>query len=144
MSATHRRCRWRPIGARHFGEIVVALAVALTGAAITAPGASAATPCVYQYFGLSNTYQPCVLDEQVLLNDLYYVGDTGPGGPNQLLLTDGYYGSHMASDVGSFNRGIGGGDVTTPRTWKYLCSNDVYYGFHGSYWHAAGCPLVSG
>jgi len=44
---------------------------------------------VERTFGESNTYQQCVRDEQILLNDLWYVGAAGP---NQLLTVDGYYG----------------------------------------------------
>ena len=65
---------------RHAGMIVIALATALTGVAIAAPGASAATLCVERTFGESNTYQQCVRDEQILLNDLRSVGAAGPGG----------------------------------------------------------------
>lgn len=142
MSATHRGRRFRRIAGRHFRTSVVALAVALTGAAIMAAGASAATQCVYRTFGPSNTYQPCVRDEQILLNDLWY--DHSPG-VNQLLATDGYYGPHTASDVASFTRYFDRSDptATTDRdTWITLCQTDWNDGFHGSYWQDVGCPLV--
>jgi hypothetical protein len=70
---------------RHVGKIAVALAVALTGTAIaltatviTAPGLQRLRR-VDRTSGYSpNTYQPCVLDEQVLLNDLWRIGFAGP------------------------------------------------------------------
>jgi len=133
---------------RHVGKIAVALAVALTGTAIalaatviTAPVASAATACVDRTFGYSpNTYQPCVLDEQVLLNDLWRIGFAGP---DQQLATDGYYGIHTVGDVESFNDNwipqLAGSGETAPITWAALCELDWEHGFRGLYWHNAGC-----
>ncbi len=139
MPAKDRARGSRRIAALHFGNIVVALAVALTGAAILVPGASAATPCVDRTFGPSNTYQPCVRDEQILLNDLWYGQDPGP---NQLLTVDGYYGPRTASDVLAFNEHsevFNAGRTTIPTTWAVLCGEDNFWGFHGIYWHDAGC-----
>ncbi len=50
-SAAARGRGLRHITARHVGMIVVALATALTGVAVIAPKASAATACVYQHSG---------------------------------------------------------------------------------------------
>lgn len=139
MSITHRGSASRLIAGRHFPKISVALAVALTGAAIAASGASAATPCVDRTFGPTNTYQPCVRDEQILLNDLWYDRDPGP---NQPLTVDGYYGPHTASDVLAFNSHwevFNAGSTTIPTTWRLLCGEDNFWGFHGIYWHDAGC-----
>src|SRR5215472_11489991 len=104
--------------------IVLALATALTGIAIIAPSASAATVCVGQTFGIwdQNTYQRCVHDEQILLNDLWGVHAAG----NQHLTVDGYYGSHTVSDVRAFQYQfdliIDG--ITGDQTWGALCHED--------------------
>ncbi len=115
-----------------------ATTVAATPGHVTAPRTLTATACVDRTFGPGNTYQPCVDDLQVLLNDLWYVQADGP---NQLLTTDGYYGRHTASEVASFHwwhDAVGGRDAT-PSTWKALCAEDSIYGFHGAYWVNAGC-----
>lgn len=141
MSASHR-ARSRRIAGRQFGTILAALAVALTVAAVRASGASAATSCVYRTFGLSSTYQPCVQDEQVLLNDLWSIHVDGP---NQRLTTDGYYGNNTANDVAHFNDwwlGFYPDWITPPVTWHWLCVLTGENGFEGAYWHAASCPLV--
>jgi peptidoglycan hydrolase-like protein with peptidoglycan-binding domain len=137
------RGRPRHITVRHVGMIVVALATALTGVAIIAPGASAATLCVEQTFGESNTYQQCVRDEQILLNDLWY---SDVAGPNQLLTVDGYYGPHTFSDVEAFQTAYHGSPyhlsvdgITGPLTWGVLCIVDAANGYTGAYWHDAGC-----
>jgi hypothetical protein len=108
---------------------------------VTAQRSAADTACVDQTFGYSpDTYQPCVLDLQVLLNDLYRIGFTGP---DQLLTTDGYYGIHTAGDVQSFNYNwipqLAGSDEMGPFSWSALCELDWENGFHGAYWQAAGC-----
>jgi hypothetical protein len=128
---------------RHAGMIVLALATPLTGVAIIAPSSSAATLCVEQTFGESNTYQQCVRDEQILLNDLRSVGAAGP---NQTLTVDGYYGPHTFSDVESFQTAYHGSPyhlavdgITGPLTWGVLCIADANNGFTGVYWHDAGC-----
>jgi peptidoglycan hydrolase-like protein with peptidoglycan-binding domain len=143
MSAADRDRGLRHITGRHVGMIVLALATALPCVAIIAPSASAATPCVEQTFGESNTYQQCVLDEQVLLNDLWSVHAAGP---NQLLTVDGYYGPHTLSDVKSFQTAYHGSPyhlpvdgITHPLTWGVLCIEDAANGFTGAYWHDAGC-----
>lgn len=142
-SAADRDRGLRRITGWHVGMIVLALATALTGVAISAPSASAATLCVEQTFGESNTYQQCVLDEQVLLNDLWSVHAAGP---NQLLTVDGYYGPHTFSDVESFQTAYHGSPyhlsvdgITGPLTWGVLCIEDANNGFTGAYWHNAGC-----
>jgi zinc D-Ala-D-Ala carboxypeptidase len=121
--------------------VVVALATALTGAAIIAPSASAATGCVTRTFGESNTYQQCVRDEQVMLNDLRYAH---VGGPNQLLTVDGYYGAHTFSDVKSFQTvySLRVDGITGPQTWRELCLIDSDNDFVGAYWHDAGCATI--
>jgi hypothetical protein len=140
MFATNRD-RSRRIARRHFAKSLAALAVACTGSVIVASGASASTACVYGDFGISNTYQPCVRDEQVLLNDLR---SAHLPGPNQLLATDGYYGIHTANDVSSFNYVYGVRTKyvgeTTPETWGFVCVAAGEHGFRGAYWQAAGCP----
>lgn len=113
-------------------------AITLAGAAVTAPGASAATACVNRQFGRSNTFQQCVLDEQVLLNDLY---DIHFRGPNVRLATDGYYGPQTAGDVVAFNTNTDtpGGEITTVYTWQELCYDTWSHNFRGAYWRNAGC-----
>jgi zinc D-Ala-D-Ala carboxypeptidase len=111
---------------------------------VTAPQAAAASGCVTQTFGIwdENTYERCVRDEQVLLNDLWY--DHVPG-PNQLLTVDGHYGPHTTSDVKSFQTQyvlqIDG--ITGPVTWRMLCEVDEYYKFTGVYWYDAGCASIT-
>jgi hypothetical protein len=141
MSATDRARGSRHVAGRHFATILMALAVALTAAAIVPSGASAATPSNFQDLGISpNTYQSCVRDEQVLLNDLWYAHAPGP---DRLLATDGYYGFNTANDVSSFNfvYGIPTKYVgeTTVETWGDLCVVTEEHGFSGAYWHAADC-----
>jgi hypothetical protein len=143
MSVTSRARSSRRIGQR-FGKIVITLAVALTGAAITAPGASAAA-CVQRSFSEGSTGQ-CVLDEQVLLNDLTY--HNWPGGPNPTLATDGDYGPKTGAAVAHFNcvYGIYYGltcDIgfTEHPTWSNLCAAvaAAQHGDVGYYWRNAGC-----
>lgn len=132
--------------------IAAAAAVAVSGASvtITAPRASAVgLVCVDRTFGPSNTYQPCVRDEQILLNDLWYDHDfLGHNSVNQVLATDGIYGPRTANDVAHFNwyEGLPGGSTTTSAafnntwgTWTGLCFQTWSDGFHGVYWHDAGC-----
>jgi hypothetical protein len=125
--------------------------VAATPGHVTAPKpVIQIKPCVFQTFGPSNTYQECVADLQVLLNDLWYIHYRGPEGrlgPNQLLATDGYYGPDTASDVASVNAnwlGSVGGDEATPDTWSVVCGADKISGFRGVYWHNASCPNMVG
>jgi hypothetical protein len=128
-------------------------APATPGATITTAAAGqvttptpAAIPCVDQTFGQASVYRPCVLDLQVLLNDLYNIGVKGP---DQRLSTDGYYGSHTANDVRAFNDYwtqdfSAPRSVTVPATWASLCFLDSGNGFQGAYWHNAGCSIVAG
>jgi len=146
----------RRITGRRFGKKAVALtlapigvaAVSFAGLAITAPGAYAATGCVTRTFDMvldEDTYQPCVLDMQVLLNNLYGKGVIGP---NQRLVTDGYFGINTANDVLEFN--IWWNDVPgqlnemTPTSWGALCGLNSDEGFRGAYWHDAGCQTLPG
>jgi hypothetical protein len=157
-SAALRGRRLQHITRRLFGKKAFALAVALGAAAttliglvITTPTASAASLCVNQTLVFSpNTYQSCVRDEQILLNDLWYVDATNASlyVTDQLLTVDGYYGSHTANDVSYFNQY--GADIsteyvgeTTPATWTVLCRIDFLYGFHGAYWQDAGCAATA-
>jgi peptidoglycan hydrolase-like protein with peptidoglycan-binding domain len=143
MSATDRGRGPRGIVARHFGQLVVALGVVAAAIALTAPGASASTPCAQRTFGLSDTYQPCVFDEQVLLNDLQRAGvGAFHKAEVPLLARDGYYGPNTARTAGYFNSKTGNqrdGNVTNSDTWYALCDQTLFYGFYGAAWHAAGC-----
>jgi hypothetical protein len=118
-----------------------ATTTAATASHVTAQRPAAASGCVAETFGESNVYQSCVDDLQVLLNDLRYVHAAGP---NQLLATDGYYGPDTASDVAAFNHvwGQPGGSDMTPRGWYDLCYEDNAWGYHGAYWHGAGCASI--
>lgn len=153
----NRRVRNLAVSAIAIGSAAVFTALAATGAsAATAAKAAPAhvttpktgiviDPCVFQTFGYNpDTYQQCVLDLQVLLNDLWSIHYAGP---NQLLATDGYYGAHTASDVASDNATwglFGSGDEATPDTWAGVCLADKDEGFQGVYWHNAGCPNMVG
>ena len=121
--------------------IGLAFATALTGVAIIAPGASAATGCVTRTFGESNTYQQCVRDEQILLNDLFNVGIPFP---NQRFTVDGIYGPRTFSDVVSFqsHSTLHVDGITGPQTWQLLCNITGRNAFRGVYWRDAGCPSV--
>ena len=112
---------------------------------VAAPRATEATGCVTENFSEADegTYEPCVLDEQVLLNDVYDVHDVGP---NQLLATDGHYGPDTTSDVISFQKAwdLEVDGITGPHTWDQLCALDFELGFRGNYWHNAGCASEPG
>jgi hypothetical protein len=153
-SETPHRKLPRHITGRRLGKKAVALAMAptgaaaitLTGLAITAPGASAAGPCINQTFSISDqyTYEQCVAWEQLLLDDLYTVRAPGP---NQRLTIDGHYGPHTSDDVAAFNAYYHQryGSTTTPATWWLVCNEDDAHGFHGAYWQDAGCAAdISG
>lgn len=134
-----------------------ASAAATTAAApghVAAPRAAkaAADPsgCVTETFDINDqyTYEQCVAWEQVLLNDIWSVQEkTGTYlGVNQQLATDGYYGPDTTSDVeafqGSHRDTVDG--WTGPMTWDSLCTAVVFLGFHGTYWHDAGCATEPG
>jgi peptidoglycan hydrolase-like protein with peptidoglycan-binding domain len=112
---------------------------------VTAPRTADASGCVTEDFSEANegTYEPCVADEQILLNDLYGIGVMGP---NQRLVVDGYYGPDTTSDVRSFQGAWGDtvDGITGPQTWDSLCAVDYVYGFQGVYWHDAGCATEPG
>jgi hypothetical protein len=156
IRAVSRRIGGRRISGRRVGKKAVALALApigvaavsFAGLAIAAPGAYASTGCVTRTFDIvldENTYQPCVLDMQVLLNNLY---NKHVVGPNQELATDGYFGIDTANDVVEFN--LWWNDVPgqlgemTPTSWDALCGLNWDNGFHGTYWHNAGCATEPG
>jgi hypothetical protein len=162
MSTTNPAHRTRRVGGRHLGKIGVSLAVAATAVAITAPGASASLPgdggssqtaCVFHTFKPSSTYQQCVKDEQVLLNDLFVHKPRLPG-PDRQLATDGIYGPNTSRDVKAFNLAWGlpwYGDITarslypdSPGTWDAVCYAVNHYGLSGgsTYYRAAGCPQI--
>ena len=131
----------RHITARHAGVAVVALGTALTGAAIIAPSASAATSCVSQDFSEaadSGVSLQCVKDIQGLLNGLRQHNFKGP---NQILTVDGYYGSHTDSDVRAFQSywALGVDGITGPKTWDALCAFTYQTIGSTSYWSNAGC-----
>lgn len=114
---------------------------------VTTPGIKSGghSPCVAQSFGTwdSGTYLECVADMQVLLNDLYYIGDRPP---YSLLATDGHFGPLTAGQVEAFNYAeelYANGSVAKPTTWQDLCITDSRAGFHGAYWHNAGCSEVA-
>jgi len=111
---------------------------------VTAPLTVKATPdasgCVTEDFSQADegTYEPCVRDEQVLLNNIWSV-HVLPG--LQDLATDGLYGPKTTSDVYTFqgDLGISYDGVTGPQTWWWVCHINSNAGFTGTYWHDAGC-----
>jgi hypothetical protein len=109
----------------------------------SAPGeGTQAAACISRTLRQSSTYQSCVYDLQVLLNDLW---DHGLPGPSRRLVPDGYYGPDTESDVDLYNAANvqpSPGIVATPGTWHSLCLQDYEHGFHGAYWNDAGCAFV--
>jgi peptidoglycan hydrolase-like protein with peptidoglycan-binding domain len=107
---------------------------------VTAVRAADASGCVTEDFSEAdeNTYEVCVRDEQVLLNNLWngYVFSN-----LQELTVDGYYGPNTESDVLFFqvDAGITRDGITGPQTWWWLCHINSINGFQGVYWHGAGC-----
>lgn len=126
-----------------------AASAATTGASVpshvAAPLAADASGCVTETFSTAdeNTFEACVDDEQVLLNDLH---SANPGFANQELTVDGQYGPKTASDVTSFQgaAGIKKDGITGPQTWNSLCSLASQLGFRGTFWQDAGCPTEPG
>jgi peptidoglycan hydrolase-like protein with peptidoglycan-binding domain len=114
---------------------------------VTAPQAQATSGCVTVEFGIwdENTYEQCVRDEQILLNNLYYNGIVYV---NQGLTVDGYYGPDTYSAVRSFQTDIPQpayiDGITGPQTWWWLCHINSANGFSGVYWHDAGCATEPG
>ena len=96
--------------------------------------------CVTEDFSEADegTYEPCVRDEQVLLNNLWSV-HVLPGLKD--LTVDGYYGPDTTSDVYTFqgDLAITYDGVTGPQTWWWVCHINSNAGFTGTYWHDAGC-----
>jgi peptidoglycan hydrolase-like protein with peptidoglycan-binding domain len=129
-------------------------AASATPAAASAPGHVAApqaarvaadpSGCVTEVFSTADesTYESCVADEQILLNNLW---NANAGGPDQLLVVDGYYGAHTANDVKSFqtysNLAVDG--ITGSQTWEVICNINEDEGFTGIFWHGAGCANES-
>jgi peptidoglycan hydrolase-like protein with peptidoglycan-binding domain len=142
-----------------------ATAAAATAAAATASGSAAShltaaqaaqtaadpSGCVEETFNENDqyTYEPCVVDEQILLNDIWSVQEkTGDylGVNPQPLSVDGYYGPDTTSDVETF-QGSHGDHVdgwTGPMTWDSICTAVYFLGFHGTYWNDAGCATEPG
>jgi peptidoglycan hydrolase-like protein with peptidoglycan-binding domain len=112
---------------------------------LTAPQAAAATGCVTGTFSTrdENTYERCVRDEQVLLNDLHY-GRVNGMQRAPLLTVDGFYGPKTYSVVRFFQGQdlIKPDGITAPPTWKTLCFVAGNTGFRGVYWRDAGCASV--
>jgi hypothetical protein len=110
------------------------------GAPQTTPSAAVETAkCVTRTFGRSSTYQSCVYDLQVLLNDLW---NDGVPGPSQRLVPDGDYGPRTESDVASYNAAYvhpSPGTVATPATWHSLCLQGSDRGLRGSSAYLSGC-----
>jgi peptidoglycan hydrolase-like protein with peptidoglycan-binding domain len=117
---------------------------ASAGAHVSAPRA-AATGCVTEEFGTwdENTYERCVRDEQILLNDLHYSLVDGMNDV-PLLTVDGYYGAHTYSTVRFFQTRIDihVDGITGPQTWGALCDITGNVGYQGAYWHDAGCASI--
>lgn len=155
--------------------VTIMSATALT--ALTATGASAATGtsaatttasapghvaaraaaddpsgCVTETFTINDEpyYEPCVADEQILLNDIWNTQEKTEIylGVIELLTVDGSYGPDTTSDVEAFQGFYLGGDQvdgkTGPITWDTLCSTDYNLGYHGTYWNDAGCATEPG
>jgi len=126
-------------------QIVTTVLSALGATVFTAAAAAAYPACVSRTLtpspALTNTYESCVLDEQVLLNNLYHAGLRPP---YVAVPANGHYGPLTAGDVGRFNRRWLGTDagVTYSRTWDELCKQNQAHGFRGDYWRTAGCNLV--
>jgi len=143
MTVTQRSCGLGRVACRRFGTIGGVLTAAVAAAAIGAPGASASTACIYRTFSETNTYQSCTLDEQVLLDDLY---QSTHSGWLDWISTDGYYGPATYGDVWGFKLGFevysGTAGITTPVVWTALCEDTLSHGWHGAYWHAAGCNII--
>ena len=115
---------------------------------VTAPAAAEASGCVTQTFSEAdeNTYEQCVRDEQVLLNNLFthFILSN-----LQDIPVDGYYGPETESDVVMFQAdfradGVTIDGITGPQTWWWLCHTNSNAGFTGVYWHDAGCATEPG
>jgi len=108
--------------------------------------------CVTETFTINDEpyYEPCVADEQILLNDIWYFQEKVGiyNGVIELLTVDGSYGPDTTSDVEAFQGFYLGGDQvdgkTGPITWDTLCSVDYNLGYHGTYWNDAGCATEPG
>jgi peptidoglycan hydrolase-like protein with peptidoglycan-binding domain len=122
---------------------------------VTAPrvaqAAAAPSGCVTETFttGDQNTNESCVVDAQILLNDIWSYQQAHPKvylGAGQLLTVDGSYGPHTATDVGSFQfrQKITDDEKLGPQTWDQLCKVDFGLGYRGTYWHDAGCATEFG
>jgi peptidoglycan hydrolase-like protein with peptidoglycan-binding domain len=105
--------------------------------------AEAASGCVTEIFSIADEpyYEPCVLDEQVLLNNLWSKGLPGL----YRLTTDGYYGPLTTGDVAQFQKDAGDSvDGVTVHTeaWGSLRILNADQRLTGVYWHNAGCNTL--
>jgi peptidoglycan hydrolase-like protein with peptidoglycan-binding domain len=136
--------------------VVVAALLALSTTAASAATSRATAPahatvsatadkasgCVTEIFSIADEpyYEPCVVDLQVLLNNLWQTGLPGL----RDLTTDGSYGPITEADVHQFQSDAGDtpDGVVGPETWGSLCILNDEYGFTGAYWHGAGCNTL--
>jgi peptidoglycan hydrolase-like protein with peptidoglycan-binding domain len=113
----------------------------------TAPSAAEASGCVTETFTIADEpyYEACVADAQILFNDLQTVWATY--GINQgvtvRLTVDGSYGPATQGVVSSFQAfwGLSRDGKLGPMTWAQLCEITWLQGYHGTYWHDAGCTV---
>jgi peptidoglycan hydrolase-like protein with peptidoglycan-binding domain len=117
-----------------------ATTAASTPAHVTAPTVAAASGCVTETFSIADqgTFERCVRDEQVLLNNIWSK-NVVPG--LQQLMVDGLYGSHTRDDVKAFQSDLllTVDGETGPQTWWWVCRINSNGGDRGVYWHDAGC-----
>lgn len=120
--------------------------------------AAAADPsgCVEELFTIADEQYRlgCVIDAQVLFNDLYTYEQQHPNheyrtylGVPYLLTVDGSYGPITTSVVEFFQKNwpplkIDG--ELGMNTWAKLCFEDWQHGYTGPYWHGAGCATEPG
>ena len=132
-----------------------ATTTAATPGHVAAPRAASATAdpsgCVAESFDINDqyTYEQCVAWEQVLLNNLWYFQKANPNLTpvvDQLLATDGHYGTDTTNDVEFFQTAedLQKDGITGPKTWYDVCGQDLAWGFDGVYWHDAGCATEPG
>lgn len=130
---------------------IVTLSTTAASAAPKAPAAAskaALTPsgCVTHTFDIFDGYtrMQCVVDMQVLLNNLW---NSHVPGPNQELAADGLFGVNTQNDVVDFNlkwtQVPGQYAEMTPVGWQeYLCILNWQERFTGFYWQNAGCNTI--
>lgn len=118
--------------------------------------AAARSGCVAELFTEADEHYSlaCVVDAQILFNDLYTYEQQHPNhdvrtylGVPYLLTVDGSYGPLTTSVVLFFQKAW---DVTPfdgelgMKTWAQLCLVDYQHGYTGPYWHDAGCATEPG